>query len=96
MSNYEQDVPVNLPIQRYVELDNVGHCPNHEAPQAVASIASRWTGAGTSRHQESLSLLNHDDDCVIFKEPWGDVVAREVDEKDINLSLMDKIITSLV
>jgi len=85
-------------IHRYIELDNVGHCPNHEAPQAVGFIASRWTSSGEkTRDKEHLSLLNGNDiDAITFHEPWGDVIAREINENEINLSLMEKIITSLV
>ena len=86
------------PVHRYVELDNVGHCPNHEAPQAVGLIASRWTSA-SQRHRQCLNLLNDNEeniDVVTIKEPWGDVSAREINDDEINLSLVDKVITSLV
>lgn len=92
-------------VERYVELDNVGHCPNHEAPEAVGLIASRWMSTN-QRHRRNLSLLNkiadadgetkaHTDEVTI-EEPWGDIVAREVKDGEISLSLMDRIITSMV
>lgn len=59
----------NQCVQRYVELENVGHCPNHEAPTAVGRIASRWMGSSSGvsggdrnghvdRHARSLSLFH--------------------------------------
>ena len=34
------------PICRYVDLDGVGHCPNHEAPRSTGRAIRRWTDAG--------------------------------------------------
>ena len=38
-------------IHRYVELSNVGHCPNHEAPTAVAKVLSAWLDAAPEQAQ---------------------------------------------
>jgi hypothetical protein len=40
---------------RYVEITNAGHCPNHEAPQAVGYIVKSWVNA-----------LNRSKDCLSF------------------------------
>ena len=42
-------------IHRYVELSNVGHCPNHEAPQAVARLLTAWTDATGSATASSIA-----------------------------------------
>ena len=84
------------PIQRYVELDNVGHCPNHEAPHAVGAIASVWTSS-PNRNKEKLDLLEClNVDSNGFNEDWGNVSAREIGCNEAGLSLMERIITSLV
>mmetsp|Transcript_4650 Transcript_4650/g.8914 ORF Transcript_4650/g.8914 Transcript_4650/m.8914 type:complete len:470 (-) Transcript_4650:29-1438(-) len=84
-------------VHRYVELDNVGHCPNHESPTAVGCIANRWM-ASKDRSQQQLSLWNDQNtrDKWIVDEPWGTVVAKEVNVQDASLTRMEKIIASLV
>ncbi len=71
----------HAPVHRYVELDNCGHCPNHEAATLVGMIASRWTSTN-QRHKDSLCLLSNLDkessDVLFVKEPWGIVSGREV------------------
>lgn len=52
----------------YFELSNVGHCPNHEAPQAVNLLLSKWiacqeTGGGEEEMSELLAL-----DRQVFEE----------------------------
>jgi pimeloyl-ACP methyl ester carboxylesterase len=50
---------------RYVELSNVGHCPNHEAPNAVASIFHRWIEfRSQGSTQSNVSLLLNDEGCA--------------------------------
>jgi len=73
---------------RYLELENVGHCPNHEAPTAVSKICRRWL---QNHDRASVPLLKDDDD---FSEEWGSIQAREV--KDVSLSIMEKLITTFV
>jgi hypothetical protein len=75
-------------VHRYVELENVGHCPNHEAPTAVGHIASRWVRA-EDRDANSLCLLDEEKD--VFDEDWG-----EVDGKNVSLSFMENLITTFV
>ena len=84
------------PIHRYVELENVGHCPNHEAPHAVGSITSLWTSSD-DRGKDVLDLL----ECVNasdrqYNEDWGHISAREVGKDEAVLTLTERIITSLV
>ncbi len=91
------------PIQRYVELENVGHCPNHEAPIAVGSIASLWT-SNSDRDKHALDLLvgsskntnSGGGNCDNFNEAWGNVSAREIENDEVKLSLIEKIITTFV
>jgi len=74
-------------VQRYIELDNVGHCPNHEAPTVVGQVISRWV-------DNELHLI--DGEVQLVPEPWGDISAREIKEDGVQLSRMDKFFTSLV
>ncbi len=80
-------------VHRYVELENVGHCPNHEAPTAVGHIASRWVRAN-NRSKVELNLL--DEGCHDFDEEWGKIKANEVDGTNISLSVFEKLITTFV
>lgn len=80
-------------IHRYIELSNVGHCPNHEAPTAVARVLQGWLEA-TNRRSDQLSLLQADTEVV--RESWGKTVARERSESEIPLSTMDRIATTFV
>ena len=74
-------------VQRYIELDNVGHCPNHDAPTVVGQVISRWV-------DNELHLI--DGEVQLVPEPWGDISAREIKEDGVQLSRMDKLFTSLV
>jgi hypothetical protein len=80
-------------VQRYIELENVGHCPNHEAPEAVARVTSSWVQAD-NRHKDQLRLIQQDKEVI--HEPWGEIVIREKKEDEIQLSLMDRIATTFV
>lgn len=53
-------------VQRYVELSRVGHCPNHEAPTAVAHVLTRWIHASSRRDPD---LIEND----VVRETWGEV-----------------------
>ena len=78
------------PCQRYVTIDNAGHCPNHEAPTAVASVLISWLAAS----DRSEALLVSDE---IVQEPWGKVQLREVTiEESKSSSFVDKVIASMV
>jgi pimeloyl-ACP methyl ester carboxylesterase len=87
----------NSAVHRYVELDNVGHCPNHESPTIVGHIANRWV-TSRDRRKECLSLWDDQtmNDKFMVDEQWGTIIAREVDEEDASLTLMEKIITGFV
>ena len=62
--------------------ENVGHCPNHEAPQAVARVASSWIEA-KDRRRDQLQLVMNDKEVI--HEPWGEIVIRETDENGIEV-----------
>lgn len=81
------------PVCRYIQLDGVGHCPNHEAPGAVGSVWSAWVRA-EDRGVESLRLL--DGQGVKFQEDWADVVARELQSDDIPVNWLDRLATTFV
>lgn len=80
-------------IQRYIELDNVGHCPNHEAPTVVGQVVSRWVNT-VHRERDELRLL--DDEVQLVPELWAEISAREIKEDDARLSRMDRIFTNMV
>eukprot|EP00581_Thalassiosira_minuscula_P017468 CAMPEP_0183731112 /NCGR_PEP_ID=MMETSP0737-20130205/34470_1 /TAXON_ID=385413 /ORGANISM="Thalassiosira miniscula, Strain CCMP1093" /LENGTH=520 /DNA_ID=CAMNT_0025963771 /DNA_START=20 /DNA_END=1579 /DNA_ORIENTATION=+ len=75
--------------QRYISIQNVGHCPNHEAPHAVARVLSSWIDASSGRNEAPLVFDNDQ-----INEPWGVVGLREVSiEESRDLGLMDKIVS---
>lgn len=81
-----------FPCQRYVTIDNAGHCPNHEAPTAVARVLESWLGASD---RSAVRLVSGQNDIV--QEPWGNVVLREVSiDESKNVGLVDKMISSMV
>lgn len=80
-------------VHRYIEVENCGHCPNHEAPQAVAKVVNSWVNA-EDRSEKMLSLVNADKE--IFSEPWGETVVRERKEDDIQLSWLDQLAITFV
>lgn len=52
--------------QRYIEITQTGHCPNHEAPKAVGHLVNRWVNccndnandnANDARSPNNLSLV---------------------------------------
>lgn len=81
----------NAAVHRYVELDNVGHCPNHESPTAVGHIANRWL-MSTDRSKQKLLLWDEQQSMEpwVSEEPWGRVTAREVTEQSASLNLVDR------
>lgn len=79
---------------RFVELEGVGHCPNHESPQAVASLVSAWVSA-SDRQKDKLQLVEHDKRVTV--EDWGaEIIMQEKEAADIELSLLDRIATKFV
>lgn len=82
----------NTPCQRYVTIDNAGHCPNHEAPTAVAKVLESWLGAPD---RSTASLITGGKESI--HEPWGDVMLREVSiEESESIGFVDKIVSSMV
>jgi pimeloyl-ACP methyl ester carboxylesterase len=80
-------------VHRYIEIDNCGHCPNHEAPQAVARVVRSWVEA-SDRDENHLRLL--DSGKEIFSEPWGEIEATERKASDIRLSWVDRLAVTFV
>lgn len=90
-SRQQQSSPTP-PTQRYVELSNTGHCPNHESPTATARILAAWLGAASGRRSpEQLSLLPSGASSVVVREEWGDTVVRELEADEIPLSWADRL-----
>lgn len=79
-------------VHRYIEIENAGHCPNHEAPQAVAHVVRSWVGA-KDRTKEHLTLT---EDKIVFHEEWGETSAEELGANDIHLGMMDRLATSFI
>jgi pimeloyl-ACP methyl ester carboxylesterase len=79
--------------QRYIELSDVGHCANHEAPTITAQVLARWIHS-KNRQRESLALLP--EARVVVLEPWGTITAQEVDEKNIPLNFVDQLATAFI
>ena len=78
---------------RFVTLENVGHCPNHEAPSAVARVLIPWLTAEVSEERSKLSL----DSAIQIQEPWGEVLVREVlIEESESLGLIDRVVSAMV
>ncbi|KAK1734014.1 leucine-rich repeat protein [Skeletonema marinoi] len=78
---------------RFVTLKNVGHCPNHEAPTAVAQVLMPWLDADDSEERRVVPL----DSVSQIQEPWGEVVIREVSiEESESLGLVDRVVSSMV
>jgi len=76
---------------RYLQLGNVGHCPNHEAPKAVAKAIAAWIG---SEERSSHRLVEGDRE--VFVEEWGEVSMEELAGDDIKVSFVDKLAATFV
>ena len=82
--------------QRYVSFENVGHCPNHEAPTAVVRVLLPWIGSQITDEQQRSKVPLVSESSQQIREPWGVVNVREVPvEESRDLGLMDQIISSL-
>ena len=80
--------------ERYIEVSEAGHCPNHEAPHAVAHALNQWIPS-KNRNRDHLSIVEGND--MMIREPWGDVRIREVGvEEANNLSIFDKLTIKMV
>jgi hypothetical protein len=86
-------------VHRYVEIEHAGHCPNHEAPQAVAHVVRSWVCAN-DRSKDQLSLVDKSEsdktDKMVFIEDWGETSATELGASDIILGTMDQLATALI
>jgi pimeloyl-ACP methyl ester carboxylesterase len=84
------------PVARYFELSNVGHCPNHEAPTAVARLLSTWILGGSESCRSKLDrpLLFDGEDSV--RESWGRTYVAEKAEDEIQLSFADRLALAIV
>ena len=79
--------------ERYVELSRVGHCPNHEAPAAVARILSTWMDAPAGdRSVNALTLAVEGP----VQERWGCTFIEEKSEAEISVSLVDRLAVAFV
>lgn len=76
---------------RYLQLSNVGHCPNHEAPKAVGKVVAAWIGA---RDRATIPVV--DGDREVFHEEWADVEVQELAAHEIKVSLVDKLAVTFV
>ena len=82
-------------VHRYVEVENAGHCPNHEAPTATAAIVNRWLAAADEGARGVIKLV--EGNTEEFKEEWGTNYIREIGADEISiLSAFDRIITKFV
>lgn len=91
-----------VPVHRYIEIENAGHCPNHEAPQAVAHLLRSWVDGGESngggRGKEQLTLVDGGGGTkkLVFQEDWGATSAAERSAQDICLGVMDRLATTFL
>ena len=82
-------------IHKLVELDNVGHCPNHEAPKAVAYALHRWLGGnddGKYDDDDDDRFMNED---ITFYEEWGDITMKEIYDYD-DMGVLDEFLASFL
>ncbi|KAG7360484.1 alpha/beta fold family hydrolase [Nitzschia inconspicua] len=83
-------------VHRYIEIENAGHCPNHEAPQAVAHVIRTWI-ASSNRSKDHLTLVDvGNNGQIIFQEDWGETSISERSVHDINLGMMDRLATTFI
>lgn len=80
-------------VHRYVEVENCGHCPNHEAPQSVAKVVHKWVNA-IDRSAAKLRLVDADQEVIV--EPWGETIMREREENEIPLTWIDRLAVTFV
>ena len=97
-------------VHRYVELSNVGHCPNHEAPQAVARLLSAWADAAPATSTANNNNINNNNNNVCnrrtvqlvprgketFREQWGEITVQERQPDEIPVSFVDRLATAFV
>ena len=71
------------------------HCPNHEAPTAVARILLSWIGASSpSQNRREVPLVTPENARI--NEQWGEVRLREVSiEESRALGIVDKFVSTI-
>ena len=74
----------------YIEITNAGHCPNHEAPKAVGHLVKEWVHGGSREISRTAASPR------TFVEEWGNMEVREKQRDEIEVSLLDKIVTKLL
>jgi pimeloyl-ACP methyl ester carboxylesterase len=77
---------------RYLQLSNVGHCPNHEAPKAVGKVVSTWL----RESDRKTAALVDGHDVEVFSEEWGEISLRELDADKIETSWLDRLAATFV
>jgi len=87
-------------VHRYVEITNAGHCPNHEAPQAVGHLVKSWVEA-KDRSKKQLSLTGTatsktEQQHKKFREEWGEHSVSEYNREEIKLGWVDRFVTSFM
>lgn len=75
---------------RFVELSQVGHCPNHEAPRATAHVVTNWLDG------PHLPLLTSKERSMAVSEDWGVTHLEERLEHEIHMSWADELAVRFV
>lgn len=106
MSILSQNNDSNDIVHKLITLDNVGHCPNHEAPKAVAYAMHRWLDHNNIIRSPTTTTKDNNDDTttsfikkneITFYEDWGDITMREVhDDVYNNMNFIDNLFTSFL
>ena len=77
---------------RYIECSKVGHCPNHEAPVATASVLSTWWQFTSEERKNAQLALPKSS----VQEQWGQTELQERKSHEIELSLIDRLVVAFV
>eukprot|EP00751_Fragilariopsis_kerguelensis_P004917 CAMPEP_0170794572 /NCGR_PEP_ID=MMETSP0733-20121128/23491_1 /TAXON_ID=186038 /ORGANISM="Fragilariopsis kerguelensis, Strain L26-C5" /LENGTH=639 /DNA_ID=CAMNT_0011144061 /DNA_START=218 /DNA_END=2137 /DNA_ORIENTATION=+ len=84
------------PVHRYVEISHAGHCPHHEAPQAVGHLVNQWVTVDTTLSLTQPHARAQPQSRLSFVEAWGETIVQERQMEDIPLDWFDKIVTYIV
>jgi len=76
---------------RYLQLFNVGHCPNHEAPKAVAKALTTWIS--NEKNRSKLSFFDGKKEET-FIEEWGEISMRE--DENVEINFLDRVTKLLI
>ena len=89
-------------MYHYVELSNVGHCPNHEAPIATAMVLTKWLQQQQQQqsqwtNQENINQCLFDGkQPVVVEETWGTTIVQERNANEIPLDWLDQIAVAML